>query len=253
MIPARYFTLFILFSFLGWVWETIYCSIKNGHFANRGFLFGPICPIYGFSVIILQGLYDFLPESVIANAEVWQVFVISLVGSAIVEYTTSWYMEKRFHARWWDYSRVPLNIQGRIAFPISVCFGIAGVLAFKFLLPALAGWQEKIPAIAFEIAAIVLGMVLGADFALTEANMSTLMDRVREMESEFVAFGESVMEAPGKAKRKARVKAEAVEAGIRARIQATSDIMSHRQRYILKNIRTFVISRRKEKDENTET
>ena len=113
---STYFVWFILFSFLGWVWETIFCSFRTHHFQNRGFLFGPICPIYGSSAILFIAAMSVFPED-LPN---WALFLIFAAGSAVVEFATSWYMEKRFHARWWDYSNEPLNIQGRICLPATM-------------------------------------------------------------------------------------------------------------------------------------
>ena len=131
MLIAQYFTEFMFYSFLGWVWESIYCTIKEKHWQDRGFLFGPYCPIYGSCIVAAEIVFGHLIPGGMGNMSFPMIFIISYIGSAIAEFSTSWILEKRFHARWWDYSDMPLNIQGRICVPVSICFGAAGISAFS--------------------------------------------------------------------------------------------------------------------------
>ena len=186
MIVAQCFVEFIFYSFLGWVWESIYCTINEKKWADRGFLFGPICPIYGSCVIVVSLLFSSIPALMDPNFPLWAIFLICLVGSAIAEFGTSWVLEKRFHARWWDYSHMPLNIQGRICLPVSIAFGLAGVLIVKYLIPFVEGMHATINPIIYEICALVMAACFGADFALTEASLSALLKDVEKMHSEFV-------------------------------------------------------------------
>lgn len=183
---AKYVVWFALFSFLGWVWETIFCTVRKKRFQNRGFLFGPICPIYGASALLFIAALSILPEG-LPN---WVLFLIFAAGSAVVEFCTSWYLETRFHARWWDYSNAPLNIQGRICLPATIGFGVAGLLGAKLLLPFLARISADVSPLAFEIAGLAIMGLLGADFALTEASLSELLKRIKEIDSEYTRRGE---------------------------------------------------------------
>ena len=128
MIITQCFVEFIFYSFLGWIWESIYCTAKEKKWADRGFLFGPICPIYGSCVVLTSVLFSLVPALSDPEFPLWAIFILCCLGSAVAEFGTSWVLEKRFHARWWDYSDMPLNIQGRICVPVSICFGLAGVL-----------------------------------------------------------------------------------------------------------------------------
>ncbi len=185
MIVAMLFVEFIFYSFLGWVWESIYCTIIEKKWADRGFLFGPICPIYGSCVIGVTVLFSLIPALTDPTFPVWGIFIICLIGSAIAEFATSWVLEKRFNARWWDYSSMPLNIQGRICLPVSICFGLAGVAIVKWLLPFMSGLHQTIPEIIYVILGLVLAGIFGADFALTEASLSSLLKDVERMHAEF--------------------------------------------------------------------
>ena len=185
MIIAQCFVEFIFYSFLGWVWESIYCTTKEKKWADRGFLFGPVCPIYGSCVVVTSIIFGLIPALSDPSFPIWAIFVICYIGSAVAEFGTSWVLEKRFHARWWDYSTMPLNIQGRICVPVSICFGLAGVLIVKYLIPFINGMHSVINPIVYEILALVLAAVFGADFALTEASLSALLKDVEKMHEEF--------------------------------------------------------------------
>lgn len=185
MLIAQYFVEFIFYSFLGWVWESIYCTIKEKKWADRGFLFGPVCPIYGSCVVatsIVFSVFGFLSSP---DFPIWGVFIICYLGSAVAEYATSWILEKRFHARWWDYSTIPLNINGRICVPVSIAFGLAGVAIVKYLIPAVENVHTMVNPLVYEVLAIIFAGIFGADYALTEASLSALLKDVEQMHEEF--------------------------------------------------------------------
>ena len=127
---CKYFVYFIIFSFFGWIWETIYCTVKNREWANRGFLFAPLCPIYGVGAVAIILVANNIGVS---NYQWWHIFIIAVLGSMVLEYVTSWLLEKLFHAYWWDYSDMPLNINGRICLPCSLGFGVAGLIVIYVL------------------------------------------------------------------------------------------------------------------------
>ena len=185
MVIAQYFVEFMFYSFLGWVWESIYCTVKEKKWADRGFLFGPICPIYGSCVVVASAVFSSIDVLKSPNFPIWGIFILCYIGSAVAEFATSWVLEKRFNARWWDYSELPLNIQGRICVPVSIAFGLAGVAVVKFLIPAIEGVHEVVSPVVYEVLAIILAAIFGADFALTEASLSALLKDVKQMHEEF--------------------------------------------------------------------
>ncbi|MGG5317362.1 putative ABC transporter permease [Enterococcus sp. AZ072] len=133
--------LFFCYSLIGWVWETIYCSIKAKKFVYRGFLLGPITPIYGFGV--LGVLYFIAPYQ---NNEL-VVFCLAFILITALEYVTSFLLERLFHASLWDYNQVPLNINGRVAVPVSIFWGICCLLIVEVVNPRLmllaANWSDR--------------------------------------------------------------------------------------------------------------
>lgn len=258
MIIAQCFVEFIFYSFLGWVWESIYCTIQEKKWADRGFLFGPVCPIYGSCVVITSILFSLVPALSDPDFPVWAIFVLCYIGSAVAEFGTSWVLEKRFHARWWDYSDLPLNIQGRICVPVSICFGLAGVLIVKYLIPFVSGMHSMINPIIYEIFALILAMIFGADFALTEASLSALLNDVERMHSEFLekaqANYERVQGEVSSIETKISTEKHAMEERIVEAKQSLSKLhasgLSFNQKRILVSIKTFMPDKRKTSQQN---
>lgn len=108
---------------------------------NRGFLYGPLCPIYGAGGVAITAIADFISAHTDATFTWWQIFLVAFLGSIVLEYGTSWALEKLFHAYWWDYSSMPLNINGRVCFPYSVGFGVAGLIVVYFIAPLRSSSQ----------------------------------------------------------------------------------------------------------------
>ena len=126
--------LFFFYSFLGWCIEVTLKYIQYHRFINRGFLTGPICPIYGSGAALVT-----LAVGVLSPIETayGTTFAISFVLCGAVEYFTSYFMEKRFHARWWDYSQKPMNLNGRIWIGNLLLFGLGGVGIIHIVNPLL--------------------------------------------------------------------------------------------------------------------
>ena len=134
-----YFLIFLIYSFIGWISEVIYAFILEKKFINRGFLIGPICPIYGFGAIIMAFYLTQYKNNYIT------VFILGAVVCSILEYFTSYLMEKIFKARWWDYSNYKFNINGRICLQMSCLFGLGGVITVCFINPFLTYLINLIP------------------------------------------------------------------------------------------------------------
>lgn len=116
-----YFLLFIIYSFLGWLIEVIGKLIQYKRFINRGFFIGPYCPIYGTGAIIITILLKKYMNDPIT------LFIMAILISGVLEYLTSYYMEKKYHARWWDYSQRKFNINGRVCLNTIIPFGMLGM------------------------------------------------------------------------------------------------------------------------------
>ncbi len=161
------FIWFILYSIIGWIYETIFCSIKKLSWDNRGMLIGPYCPIYGVGAVL-----DVLLCSSLPNGR--SVFFACMLGSAVLEYVTSYATERMFHAVWWDYSRLPFNIHGRICLSCSLGFGFAGLIVLYGLHPFVSRLTAPIPHELQELAALVFMAVFAADCALTADSLAQI-------------------------------------------------------------------------------
>lgn len=186
MLPLRSaFLLFILFAFVGWCCEVLYVGIFFEHkFINRGFLSGPICPIYGFggAVILL------LPVDIYST---WiPLFFSSFVLCSVIEYLISWMLEKMFHTLWWDYSHYKFNINGRVCLLNSTLFGLMGVIGGHFIFP-YAEYLVTFPSeIWIRIISDIIAVILTTDIIIT---IRQLVD-FRTTMSHLKAFGENIRE-----------------------------------------------------------
>ncbi len=135
----KYVLLFFFYSAGGWCLESLYCSIGEKKLINRGFLTGPMCPIYGTAALVLTILiYNPFRDNPLV------VFVLGIIFCDIVEYITSLLMEKLFAARWWDYTYEFMNIGGRICLKHSLYWGIISVVFVKVIHPAVDNLYSKI-------------------------------------------------------------------------------------------------------------
>ena len=134
-----YFSLFIIISFLGWICEIIYIFIETKKISNRGFLIGPYCPIYGAVTVLMFILLKKYQDDLLV------LFVLSSIICTIAEYITSYVMEKIFKTRWWDYSHMKFNLNGRVCLLNSILFGFGAIILFKIILPFIVPLLYKIP------------------------------------------------------------------------------------------------------------
>lgn len=134
--------IFFIYSFLGWVWECTYALIKDKKLINRGFLYGPIIPIYGFgaiSVLIVTIPYE---------KNMALTYLIGMASATTLEYITGLLMEKIFEIRYWDYSENKFNINGYICLYAALCWGIFSVLLTKIIHPLI---EKEVLEIPYEI------------------------------------------------------------------------------------------------------
>ncbi len=171
----QYIALFFIYSFAGWVMESVNISIRNKKFTNRGFLVGPYCPIYGCGVILitilLQKYRDDIPVT----------FLLSILICGTLEYWTSYFMEKIFKARWWDYSTRKFNINGRICLETLIPFGIAGTAITIWINPFFLKYINMIPE---NIMNIIIGVVCLL-FVMDNIVSFKIILNLKEMTKEF--------------------------------------------------------------------
>ena len=172
------FILFMLYSFIGWVIEMVDRTIIDKKIVNRGFLIGPYCPIYGFGAILMIILLQrYINEPI-------TLFFMSIIIFSILEYTTSYIMEKLFKARWWDYSNNRFNINGRVCLETMIPFGFAGLIAMYVVNPMLVRCLERTPDIILKIAFIFLSITLIIDIFLSTSIMANVTKTIKKVKKD---------------------------------------------------------------------
>lgn len=169
---------FFIYSFIGWLWETIYCSLEARKFQYRGFLAGPYCPIYGCGVLVLLFFLTPLKDNIPV------LFVVAMLVMTAIEYTVSYTLEKLFHTRWWDYSHEKFNIDGRVALKPSLFWATMSMLIVYVIHPPIqAAVITLVNATGPWVAVAVAGVML-ADASFTIARLVGLYRLVRQLEAE---------------------------------------------------------------------
>lgn len=152
---------FLIYSILGWICEMFFCYVIDKETDNRGFLFGPYCPIYGTGGLIIS--YALIPF----RDNILIVFILSVLISSILEYATSYVLEKIFNKKWWDYSHKRFNLQGRVCLGNSILFGIMGILTIYIIHPYIVDTITALPTIYAPIFALLVFTILLSDFIVT--------------------------------------------------------------------------------------
>lgn len=163
------FLLFITYSFIGWCMEVGCKLVELKKFINRGFLIGPYCPIYGWGCILIILLLNKYTDDPLV------LFIMAIVICSILEYFTSYFMEKLFKARWWDYSRRKFNINGRICLETMIPFGLLGCLIMYFVNPFFVSVYSKIPSNIL----IIISSVLFTIFLIDNIISYTIMFKMK--------------------------------------------------------------------------
>jgi uncharacterized membrane protein len=174
---------FVMYSFIGWCLEVVYCTAESGKIVNRGFLNGPVCPIYGFGMLVVLFVLKLVPQGT-GSIPVWALFLGGMVLASAVELIGGWLMLRIFHARWWDYSDKPFNVGGFICLEFSLLWGLGAVVVVRGVQPALAHVaNHKIPAdIGWPILA-VLYAVYFVDLVLTCVTVAGLNRDLKELDA----------------------------------------------------------------------
>lgn len=152
---------FFIYAFLGWCTEVIYAGFRQRRFVNRGFLNGPVCPIYGFGAVsVIAALSPYRRQLLL-------LFVLSFLIATLLEGATGFVLDRLFHHKWWDYSDKPFNIGGYVCLRFSVLWGLACVVIIRLIHPAFAFIAGKIPLPVLTVTASVFFAVIVTDTVIT--------------------------------------------------------------------------------------
>ena len=169
---------FFIYSFLGWAWETMYVSLKEGEYVNRGSINGPLCTIYGFGAVAVYLILKPLEQYLIL------LFLGGIVVATALEYFTAVLMEMLFHTSWWDYSDKKFNFQGRICLGASIGWGIFTVILFRVLHPVVERLVDLYPVYVGEICICIISVAYLCDFCYSASAAFHLKDRIPQWEQQ---------------------------------------------------------------------
>ena len=167
-----FFIYFFIYSVLGWIVETLYCRLLDGEWTNRGFLFGPYCPIYGFGSLLIIAFLQNFKDSVI------EVFLLGMLFTSTLEYLTSFLLEKLFDAKWWDYSKMKFNLNGRICLLNSLEFAFLGIILTYIIHPAFSSLISQIPLELLQLMSLVLLSIMAIDTGFTISTLLNLKEKL---------------------------------------------------------------------------
>ncbi len=177
---CSYFFTFIIYSFAGWILETLLFLIRDKKVVKRGFLFGPVCPIYGTGAVLCTAvLYGRV-------SNVFLVFIFGLLLCGSLEYITHFVMEKMFHAMWWDYSSRRFNINGRVYLNGLLIFGAGATLVVKVLQPLVFKLIDIIPDNVLYTLCFVFYSIILVDLAGTVSDLKGVIKYVKHLQNTMI-------------------------------------------------------------------
>lgn len=196
---------FFIYGFLGWISEVIFAAFKSGKFVNRGFLLGPICPIYGIGVAaVLLACEPMMDRP-------WLVYIVSGVLTSLIELLIGIISKALLHERLWDYSNMPLNIGGYICLTFSLVWGAACIMIVYGLHPLVAGLVRLVPHTLGIVLICVFSALFLTDLAITlfhalkiERRMTAIDEAARALEALSVKIGGGAAEQALRVREKAQ-------------------------------------------------
>ena len=167
---------FLIFSFLGWCSEVCFAAYKEGRFVNRGFLNGPVCPIYGFGVAGVHFVTGLIENDAL-------LVVVSFLLPTLLELVTGFVLEKVFHHKWWDYSNEHWNVGGYICAKFSLLWGLVCIVVVKIVFPLIDKLIAVLPVAPAKIIVAILLVVATVDFLGTIGTIVNLNNRLKAIDA----------------------------------------------------------------------
>lgn len=180
---------FFVYGFLGWCTEVIFAAFKQHRFVNRGFLNGPICPIYGVGVTLVIACLEAFQSNLLL------LYISSVILVTVLEGVTGWAMDKLFHNKWWDYSKLPFNIGGYVCLLFSLIWGVACVFIVYFVHPLIHQVLSLIPHTAGIALIAILGIALLSDIIVTTSaivKFNQYLERLKHITDELHAISNQI-------------------------------------------------------------
>lgn len=209
---CQWFLYFTAYSILGWACETFYCSVGNRKFVNRGFLNGPVCPVYGFGAVLVILLLQSTEKNLVA------LFLSGMMVTTVLEYLTSVLLEKLFHMKWWDYSRYKFQINGRVCLLNSLMFGGLSVILMRVLHPWISGLIARIPTSLLPWISLGILAIFAVDTVVTVRSILILKGKMQEIQKLLEEIRTRTEAAAAQLRAEMREKTQESKASLEARL-----------------------------------
>lgn len=236
---SQWILFFFLYSFLGWIWESCYVSVRKHRWVNRGFMHGPMLPLYGSGALVV------LIATIPVRENLGMVFVMGMVGATTLEYITGVTMECMFHVRYWDYRNRKFNVKGYICPLATLCWGGFSILMVKVIHVPIEALILQIPITVTDILAFALVIVAAVDFtqSFNEAmdmknilvQLETSKEQIQKMQEKLKQTSEEIQEKLKQTSEGVQERARSAAEGVQERLQTAAEgVQSGYQEYTQK-------------------
>ena len=196
---------FITYAFLGWVVEVAFYAVSEGRVVNRGFLNGPICPVYGWGVIVVLAVLHiaggiFGIDTDIGTANVIVLFFIGMVFATLTELIAGFLLDRLFHARWWDYGNRKFNLHGYICLEFSIAWGLVIAFVLRVVHPGVENIVNSIPVRLSSVWLAIIYIGFGTDTVITVLTILKFnkeLERMQRMQNAILRFSDGMSEVIG--------------------------------------------------------
>ena len=239
--------LFMIYSLLGWGIEVVYHAVTLGAVVNRGFLNGPVCPVYGCGVICVLGVIKKAGESMgysgnIETASPAVLFVVGITFATAIELIAGAALDKLFHARWWDYSREKFNFKGYICLKFSIIWGLIIAFVLRVIHPGIQNIVGRIPSGIGLIVLVIIYIVFVTDIILTTLAVLKLnkqLDALDELQKSILLISDGMSEVIGtgtiKTVEKLETGKELAKGEYEQKKQKLEELLAHLEKSIMYN------------------
>lgn len=246
---TQWLLFFFIYSFIGWIWESCYVSARKRQWVNRGFLHGPMLPIYGSGALVI------LISTIGVRENPWLIFLFGMLAATVLEYITGAAMEKLFHVRYWDYSRQKLNLNGYICASSSLCWGAFSVLLVRVIHVPIERAVLDIPLVITDGAALVLTVIMSVDLtqSFNEAmDLKRVLIQLEESKEQIKKMQEKLKTASDGLIADYKIRSEKLVEDYRARVEEAAEKSRSRKAAYLERIGMKRAQRQLQLEELTE-
>ena len=193
---------FMIYSVLGWMIEVSFHAVTMGKVVNRGFLNGPLCPVYGCGVIMVLSVLNILGslfgvETDLEKTSTLLLFFVGMIFATLIELIAGFLLDKLFHARWWDYRDRKFNLNGYICLGFSIIWGLAIAFVLRVVQPFFDRIIDMIPVLAGEIMLGIMYLIFAFDLVITVMTILKLnrqLEQMKNMEAAILKLSDGMSE-----------------------------------------------------------